>query len=361
MNIEMAMLPGLVRDTARQVCIVVDVLRATTTLCTMFERDVREVYLGADPVDVKAIAARLGECLLAGERGGLAPEDFDFGNSPAQVLTSINLAGQRVAFCTTNGTKALRQLIQAGAPLVLAGCLRNGPAVAEAAFAEARRRRCDITVVASGRGHGSNLALDDIIAAGYIVYLLRQLAGLDEAEQRRESDNASVAAEADDPDFIGMEQRDTSYADAGESDAEAQVRAAGVRYAFVPYDAALGGAGNSSGLGSNAGDYSDEAHMAEEGATMALRLYLSFVGADDPGLPARETILAAFNESSAGHHLLRYGWAADTLAAAEAGAANVVPAVSIEGDELVVRKMASLFHSLLGEVSCHSAKFVNHC
>ncbi|PZS00176.1 MAG: 2-phosphosulfolactate phosphatase, partial [Candidatus Chloroheliales bacterium] len=93
MNIEMAMLPGLVRDTERQVCIVVDVLRATTTLCALFERGVREVYLGADPTDVKAIAARLGDCLLAGERGGLAPEDFDFGNSPAQVLAADNLSG----------------------------------------------------------------------------------------------------------------------------------------------------------------------------------------------------------------------------------------------------------------------------
>lgn len=342
MNIEMAMLPGLVRDTPRQVCIVVDVLRATTTLCAMFERGVREVYLGADPFDVKAIAERLGDCLLAGERNGLAPEDFDFGNSPAQVLIADYLAGQRVAFCTTNGTKALRQLIQAGAPLVLAGCLRNGPAVAQAAFNAARQRRCDITVVASGRGHGSNLALDDITAAGYIVYLLRQLAGLDEAQQTAASASASAVAEADDSDYAPVEQRgDVAYSGENERNAEKQQRAAGARYAFVPYDVALGGAGNSSGLGSNAGDYSDEARMAEEGATMALRLYLSFVGADDPARPASETMLAAFNESSAGHHLLRYGWAADTLAAAEAGAANVVPAVSIEGDELVVRRLPS--------------------
>jgi 2-phosphosulfolactate phosphatase len=339
MNIEMAMLPGLVRATERQVCIVVDVLRATTTLCALFERGVLEVYLGADPTDVKAIAARLGDCLMAGERGGLAPEGFDFGNSPAQVLAAANLAGRRVAFCTTNGTKALRQLIQQGAPLVLAGCLRNGAAVAEVAFNEAQRMRCDITVVASGRGHGTNLALDDTVAAGYIVYLLRQLAGLDEMQQTASSESASAAAEADDLDYIRLQARSTAYNAAGELDAEAQQRAAGARYAFVPYDAGIGGAGSSSGLGSNVGDNSDEVRMAEEGATMALRLYLSFVGADDPAHPSRHTLLAAFNETSAGHHLLRYGWAADTLAASEAGVATVVPVVSIEGGELVVREI----------------------
>jgi hypothetical protein len=48
-------------------------------------------------------------------------------------------------------------------------------------------------------------------------------------------------------------------------------------------------------------------------------------------------MLVAFSVS-AGRHLLRYGWATDTLAAA-ASIANVVPAVSIAGDELVVREI----------------------
>ena len=335
MNIEMALLPGLVRDTPRQICIVVDVLRATSTISAFFERGVREIHLGANLDEVRAIGARLGDCLLAGERGGMAPPGFDFSNSPTQILraNAATLEGRMVAFSTTNGTRALRQLVAEGAPLVLTGCVRNGPAVAKLAIAEARRRGCDVTVVASGRENGSKVCLDDVIACGYLVHLLRQGAKLD---NRPASAVAQLMAEDDDPDYVQLDHAAFDLGDYTgedeEEDYEDEQRNAITRYPFIPWNAV-----------SSSGEKSPTPRMAEEGATLALRLYQSYISEynDNPTQPSRRAFLAAFNECSGGHHLLRYGWAADTAAVSEAGVTEIVPYVDASGEGLVLRPVAS--------------------
>lgn len=329
LNIEMALLPSLVRDVPNQVCIIVDVLRATSTISAFFERGVRAIYLGANLEDVAAIGARLGHCLLAGERGGMAPPGFDFSNSPTLILRSpLELQGQLAAFSTTNGTRAIRQLVAEGAPLLLTGCVRNGPAVARAAIAAARQRGCDVTVVASGRENGSKMCLDDVIACGYLVHLLRQGARLD---NRPASAVAQLMAEDDDPDYVALDHAGINLrdyrGDEGE-DYEEEQRNAITRYPFIPYNAV-----------SSSGERSSTPRMAEEGATLALRLYQSYISEynDNPAQPSRRTFLAAFNECSGGHHLLRYGWAADAAAVSEAGVCEIVPYVVVERDDIVLR------------------------
>jgi 2-phosphosulfolactate phosphatase len=142
--------------------IVVDVIRATTTLCLFFERGVREVLLAPDIATARAMRATLGgEYLLAGEVGGAAPPGFDLGNSPTEIARA-ELAGRGVLFATSNGTRALRAC--AGARAVFAGALRNAQAVATAALATGA---ASIVVVCSGRGELP--AYDDTLCAGYIV------------------------------------------------------------------------------------------------------------------------------------------------------------------------------------------------
>ena len=348
-NIELAVLPNLVRDPERQVCLVVDILRATTTLVAFLEQGVREVYLGVDPEDVRAIAAQMGDCLLAGERGGLAPEGFDYSNSPAQVLAAPaeSLRGRRLAFCTTNGTKALRRLMEAGAPLVLAASTRNARAVTAAALAYAAANGCDITVVASGRGRGNNLSLDDLIVGGYLIYLLREGAGLTSATQARTATLTDLSE--DDPDYARFAEADSRPTSVGEASAEVMQRNAGAAFPFVPFNAAQGsGWGEPGPRRAGEGGGSGEVRMAEEGATIALRLYLSYIAPqENPAQPGRDTFLTAFNETSSGTHLLRFGWAADCLAAATANVSTAVPMVQVERGLLVVRPMlggATIWH-----------------
>src|SRR5690606_22486990 len=61
--------------------------------------------------------------LLAGERGGLPPQGFDRGNSPAELM-GLELRGRRLVLTTTNGTRALEAV--AGSGEVLVTSLRHG-------------------------------------------------------------------------------------------------------------------------------------------------------------------------------------------------------------------------------------------
>jgi phosphosulfolactate phosphohydrolase-like enzyme len=148
-------LAGNATPPATTVYIVIDVIRATTTLSVLFDRGCQEALLAGTLTEARQVAASMrhrppsaapaaasaadggsaignhGEVLLAGESGGVAPPGFDFGNSPAEFAT-LDLTGRRFVFCTTNGTRALRAC--AGGRAVFAGCFRNASAVANAAL-----------------------------------------------------------------------------------------------------------------------------------------------------------------------------------------------------------------------------------
>jgi len=347
LNIEMALLPSLVREADQQVCIVVDVLRATSTISAFFERGISEVYIGSDLDEVAAIADSIPGCVKGGERGGMAPPGFQFSNSPTQILASqLDLTGLSAAFSTTNGTRAMVELYRAGAPVVFSGCVRNGPAVAAAALQAARERGCHVTVVASGREHGSKICLEDVIVGGYLVYLLRQEAKLD---NRPASMIAQLIAQDDDPDYVALDHSPVKarhfVGDEVAAELEEEQHGAITRYPFIPFNAVPASPAKDAGQDKQSKapfkwrKGSAAARMVEEGATLALRLYFSYVGEynDNPARPSRRALLAAINECSGGHHLLRYGWAADSVAVSDAGVCEVAPYLTAEAGRLVLR------------------------
>ena len=153
------------RDLSRTVCVVFDVLRATTSIVTALGhgavaiRPVRDIP--------EALAARDQEpgLLLAGERGGLAiPAQltgsvaFDLGNSPRE-FTAARVKGRRIAMTTTNGTLALRAC--APAAMVLAACFLNlGPT------AELLQRRSPDALLIVCSGTFEQAAYEDMLGAG---------------------------------------------------------------------------------------------------------------------------------------------------------------------------------------------------
>ena len=148
----------------RQLCIVVDVIRASTSLITLVERGASRVFIAGDIASARAAAPRTG-AVLAGEQDGLAPPGFTYGNSPVE-LSRASVDGRPVVFVTTNGTAALRAVTDA--PTVLVGALRNGAAVCREAWQEATAHRNDITIVCAGREHA--FAIDDAYCAGYLIH-----------------------------------------------------------------------------------------------------------------------------------------------------------------------------------------------
>ena len=87
--------------------IVIDVLRATTTICTALNNGCRFVIPCLSIEDAINTAAEVTpRPLLGGERGGLPIAGFDYGNSPAEYSIE-NVDGHSLVFTTTNGTKAM--------------------------------------------------------------------------------------------------------------------------------------------------------------------------------------------------------------------------------------------------------------
>jgi 2-phosphosulfolactate phosphatase len=157
---------------ASTVYIVLDVIRATTTLSVLFEQGCRRVLL-APEVDAarRAKAALGGSLLLAGEVGGLAPPDFDWGNSPAD-FAGQRFEGQELLFATTNGTRAVHACV--GGRAILAGSLRNARAVAHAAITLAADAGCggECLIVPVCAGRENRAAYDDALCAGAITEAL---------------------------------------------------------------------------------------------------------------------------------------------------------------------------------------------
>jgi 2-phosphosulfolactate phosphatase len=155
-------------DSRSSVCIVVDVVRASTTLLTLCERGAGPIRFATELEEARRRAAQFGEqrALLIGEQGGIIAPGFDLDNSPT-AANGAAVAGRGVVMRTSNGTVALALL--SAAPLVLIGCIRNGAAVIEQAIAEATGRNLDVLIVCAGQEHGTVFALDDALAAGFLV------------------------------------------------------------------------------------------------------------------------------------------------------------------------------------------------
>jgi 2-phosphosulfolactate phosphatase len=174
MQVDVAFVPALLSAPERRVALVVDVLRASSTLVTMFARGLAEVVVAGSLDEARTEAARRPGWLLCGEELSLPPEGFDHGNSPAEY-EGLDLSGRRAVFATTNGTRALGRARGCRAALVAA--VVNLSAAARAAVDEARRHGCDITVVCSGREYGGRVSLEDVFCAGGLVLEMARATG----------------------------------------------------------------------------------------------------------------------------------------------------------------------------------------
>lgn len=145
--------------------LIVDVLRATTTMITALAAGTPAIYPVEGIEEARELAAQLGGAILGGERGGLPPQGFQRGNSPLEYQGGSG--DQPVVLTTTNGTRALARAQAAGAAAIAAGAFINARAVATWALSTDR----DITVLCAGT-HG-RFSLDDTLAAGCIVQRLR--------------------------------------------------------------------------------------------------------------------------------------------------------------------------------------------
>jgi 2-phosphosulfolactate phosphatase len=152
-------------EVAAPVGIVVDVLRATSTICQALAGGYERVLCTGEVEDARALAADSGGAALAGERLCVKIDGFDFGNSPREFANGAP-KGTTLVLTTTNGTRLLLAAASR-CETVLVGSLLNLSAVVEAALASGVE---DVAVLCAGvKGE---LALDDAYCAGRLAEAL---------------------------------------------------------------------------------------------------------------------------------------------------------------------------------------------
>ncbi|MDE2721027.1 2-phosphosulfolactate phosphatase [Candidatus Palauibacter polyketidifaciens] len=149
-----------------RVTIVVDVIRATTSIATAFAAGAARVIPVRTVEEARAEAARDGGALLCGERRGLPPRGFDLGNAPGEFERG-SVAGRTLVFTTTNGTAAIEAARAAGVGSLRLGCFRNAGAVSRRVAADANAAGRDVAIVCAGRR--GRVSMDDAWCAGHLV------------------------------------------------------------------------------------------------------------------------------------------------------------------------------------------------
>lgn len=161
--------------------VVVDVLRATTSIVEALANGARGIYPTASTEEAVKLAHSLGrdDTLLCGERKGQMVEGFDLGNSP-QEFTRDAVEDVRLVMSTTNGTRAF--ITAQDAPRVLACAFTNLGAIA-AAVADDE----EVVVICAGRQ--DRFSIDDALCAGHLIMRV-----IGEGEVEHELNDAALAA-----------------------------------------------------------------------------------------------------------------------------------------------------------------------
>ena len=145
-----------------KIVVVVDILRATSSMVTAFAYDVASIT----PVPTLADCRMLKEqgYITAGERGGQKVEGFDLGNSPFDFMDH-QLNGKNLAFTTTNGSQAILSVANAGT--VVIGSFLNLSATADFLA----KQNSQVLILCAGWKGKFNI--EDTLYAGALASLLQ--------------------------------------------------------------------------------------------------------------------------------------------------------------------------------------------
>ncbi len=137
--------------------VVIDVIRATSTICQALDAGYERVWCAAEVEDARAL--READVTLGGERLGVRIDGFDLGNSPSEYLEPRT---STLALSTTNGTRAIVTAAERCDRVYVASLL-NLAAVTEVARSDGD----DVAVFCAGVKGA--FALDDAYVAGRVA------------------------------------------------------------------------------------------------------------------------------------------------------------------------------------------------
>lgn len=163
--------PGdMMVDIEGSVCVIIDVIRATSTVATLFGNGAKSILIASTLKEAYKYKEEFPERILCGEKNGVAPRGFDYGNSPVE-FSRIDFSGKKAILKTTNGTASF--LRTEGSPAVFSLAALNFKTTMDTVLASASKLDRDIFIICSGEA--GRVAYDDSYIAGMAVkYLMKK-------------------------------------------------------------------------------------------------------------------------------------------------------------------------------------------
>ncbi|MCL6524410.1 MAG: 2-phosphosulfolactate phosphatase [Thermoflavifilum sp.] len=164
-SLEVSLSPALLHlyDLSQKIVVVIDVLRATSTICTALHHGAQKVI----PVDSVEKCIEIGRqlgAITAGERDGQIAPGLEHGNSPLEYPASF-IQGKTLVLTTTNGTRLLH--MAKDAEEIVIGSFLNLSIVCD--YLVARNR----PVVLACAGWKDRINLEDSVLAGAILHRIK--------------------------------------------------------------------------------------------------------------------------------------------------------------------------------------------
>ncbi len=158
-------------DSDNTVCLVIDVIRASSTIVSLLDAGCRRVYTLASAEQARQLGWER-QMITSGEWQGRKLPGFDMDNSPAEARR-YPVKDRDVALCTSNGTRVIDKA-KDSVNLFIASLL-NARSCARAGLVTAKTAACGITIVCAGQ-YGK-FVLDDAYCAGHLLQEMENLAG----------------------------------------------------------------------------------------------------------------------------------------------------------------------------------------
>jgi 2-phosphosulfolactate phosphatase len=153
-------------DVNNTLVVVIDVLRATSTIATALYNGAKEVI----PVDSVQRCIQLGKelaCVTAGERDGQIAPGLQYGNSSFEYPREF-IEGKTLVLTTTNGTRLLHMALSKGATEIVTGSFLNLSAVCE------HLKEVNKNVILACAGWKDRVNMEDTMFAGAVVSMVEE-------------------------------------------------------------------------------------------------------------------------------------------------------------------------------------------
>lgn len=184
-------------DINNAVVVIIDVLRATSTIATALYNGAKSVI----PVDSVPKCIEIGrkiECITAGERDGMIAEGLQYGNSPFEYPTEF-IGNKTLVLTTTNGTKLLHMALERGAGEVITGSFPNISAVCDY-LAETQRQ-----VILGCAAWKDRVNIEDMLFAGAVISRIKDHFSIN-CDSSRIAETLYHAAKADLYEFMKINE-----------------------------------------------------------------------------------------------------------------------------------------------------------